>query len=140
MKKSTNIKYVVNPDKKTVVCFLTGCKQDVLVDMSDKERNIMFDLRIDCTLKDKYIGIAKCAPADKFNEEYGRKLARKRMLVSYYMDRARVNAKIYNDLTSLANTFRYRSFTYDVAARNKREDIIKQLNNNEYIDKLLEDK
>lgn len=135
---STNIKYVVNPEKKTVVCFLKGCKQDIQKALSKNERMIVWDLGIDCTLKDKYIGIAKCTQEDTFDEEYGRQLARKRMLRQYYKDKAEVYRTIYKKVNDTADSFYKRYSNYSAKETHKYNDIINQINNDDYIDKLIE--
>ena len=125
---STNIKYVVNPEKKTVVCLLEGCKDDVYNAMSPSEQAIVLFLHVNCELNNKYIGVAKCDPEDTFDEEFGRKLARNRMLKKYYRDRA----YIYYNIKECVDTFSTRFFKYSAKYSNmeleKSREIIEQLN------------
>ena len=99
---------------------------------------IVWDLGIDCTLKDKYIGIAKCTQEDTFDEEYGRQLARKRMLRQYYKDKAEVYRTIYKKVNDTADSFYKRYSNYSAKETHKYNDIINQINNDDYIDKLIE--
>ena len=65
--------YIVNEKKRTVVCVITTVN-DVpgrlaKYDLADEDYDdIDFDVR-------EYKGIAKCAPGDTWDEEYGRRLA-----------------------------------------------------------------
>ena len=54
-------KYIVNKEKRTVVCIVT----------TDS---------VNCT--GTFTGVAKCSPADTFDEEYGKTLARRRAVLA----------------------------------------------------------
>lgn len=64
--------YIVDKDKRTVVCILTTV-DDIpsrleKYGLADEDYDDIVDTRI-------YKGIAKCAPEDTWDEEYGKRLA-----------------------------------------------------------------
>ena len=74
--KTNNIKYLVCPEKRIVVCLLSDCE-----DLACKKINKYIDAAFfwsDFKIKDTYRGIAKCDPRDTFDVEYGKKLALER--------------------------------------------------------------
>ncbi len=70
-----DIRYIVNKNRRAVVCIITGCKYlasyrlyKYIPDWSKRYSD-------DCCIPDKYVGVAKCAPEDTWDEEFGKKLA-----------------------------------------------------------------
>lgn len=88
------IKYVVNKEKRTVVAYMDGCEDDVLLKLKAGGFCAMFDnwaLRNtnlthwnDYKINHCYHDKAVCAEEDEWDEEYGKTLARNRMLQKYY--------------------------------------------------------
>ena len=74
--KTNNIKYLVCPEKRIVVCLLSDC-QDIACNKINKYTDGAF-FWSDFKIKDTYRGIAKCDPRDTFDVEYGKKLALER--------------------------------------------------------------
>ncbi len=81
-------KFIVNKDKRKVVCVL-----------EDTEKNLRDFLRDEAALKDlhnpfwwfdvtalpnRFVGIATCSPEDEWNEELGKQIAFARVKRSYY--------------------------------------------------------
>lgn len=73
----SKIIYQVKPEEGVVVCVLTGCKHTAINRLL-KYAPHLYLARSDTPcffLKDSFAGVAKCSPEDKFDEEYGKKLA-----------------------------------------------------------------
>ncbi len=70
---SEDIRYIINKDKGVVVCILSGCTYIGF----DRLRKYFpkYSLCDNFEIKDEYVGVAKCAPEDVWDEEYGKKLA-----------------------------------------------------------------
>lgn len=75
--QSSDIEFKVFKDKGVVVCKLYDCETIAI-------RRINKYTRISCysynrfdndLINDVYVGVARCAPEDTFDEEYGKKLA-----------------------------------------------------------------
>lgn len=79
-------KFYVNEEKRTVVCIISTTNEVI-------DRLWKYDVYIHMGLAEEceYIGIAKCAPEDIWNENYGRKLAEYRAMEKRRKD---VNRKI----------------------------------------------
>ena len=98
--------FKINKEKRTVVCIASGCQFDLINDIisnisSENQYTKKIILRglIDIDndellLKDKYIGIATCSPFDKFDEEYGKQLAIKKMRFKYNLAKYRKISKL----------------------------------------------
>lgn len=68
--------FYVNPKDRIVTCVLYGCRNDV-VDIIDKySTEFLAGYYPDCLIRNSYVGMAKCDPADEFDEEYGADLAK----------------------------------------------------------------
>ena len=68
-----DLHYTVIKDKGIVICRLSGCS-DIAIDRIFKYTGELCDSEL-YQLKDCYFGVAKCAPEDEFDAEYGKKLA-----------------------------------------------------------------
>lgn len=85
-----NMTYYINKEKRTVVCKKTGCEFDIvnLIENISGCYTIPPEMSVkDVLLNSTYTGIAKCNPEDKWDEEKGMEIARKRMLLKYYKDK-----------------------------------------------------
>lgn len=80
------IKYFVNKEKGIVVAVLEKCETDFYFYMRENDLGFAPYGSTACWMKDKYIGKAKCCSSDDFDEEYGKELARTRLLLRYYED------------------------------------------------------
>ena len=95
MNHSVNTKFIVNEDKKVVVCIITAIN-DIpyrlqkygLVDRNQfwYEQELEADIR-------RYVGVARCLPGDKWDERYGRKLSEYKASMKRQKT---VNREIYN--------------------------------------------
>lgn len=82
---SEPIKYFINKEKGIIVAVLEDCKDDFFYYMLTKDPAV--PISEECPLmREKYIGKAKCCSSDNFDEEYGKELARTRLLLKYYED------------------------------------------------------
>ena len=101
-----NIRYYIDESKKTVVAVLENCWNDFYHEFfypkfwkefmnicRTYEKSIfahdLYDGSSDympnrIRLKNKYVGIAKCSKDDVFNAEYGKEIARAKVLRKYY--------------------------------------------------------
>jgi hypothetical protein len=91
MKRRKKKKYALqlniytNPEKRTVVAKITNVHnvfRDILSDLK-LSRLITDELYDKITIKDEYIGKAKCSPEDTFNNEVGIKLATMKAQLKY---------------------------------------------------------
>lgn len=75
--ENKDIKWVVDKEHRVIVCMLMNCG-DIACKRIRKycgSYPYHYDRYI---INDKYVGMARCAPDDKWNEEYGKALALKR--------------------------------------------------------------
>lgn len=100
-KNKSGITYYIDEEKRTVVCKLRGAMYDVAANLESRFNYV--DFEHDYTMKDCYVGKAKCSPEDKWDKNTGKRIALCRALVSYYNDRDKVFMKVCNDLTSVTN-------------------------------------
>jgi hypothetical protein len=76
------IKYYVNKDNGTVVAKITGTKNSALIYIRNKYGALKSNEYKRYMIPDAFIGKAKCNfdDGDKFNVEYGKELARGRLI------------------------------------------------------------
>lgn len=124
-KENSNITYYVDENKRTVVAKLTNCKRDVLHLIENVTRKLLSDSNnnmfreifnsLSCEfvdyyfknrflLKDTYYGKAKCHENNTWDEEYGMRVARSRMLAKYYNDVLKIVSEIITDTTDFKNS------------------------------------
>lgn len=75
------MKFIVQSEKKMVICILENTKFDAREFIDDFKNgdptcltNYIYDRKL-VTMPNKFIGIAKCADEDEFDEEFGKRLA-----------------------------------------------------------------
>ena len=90
--------FYVNEKKRTIVCVIFT-KNEVLDRLW---KYGIYDCTMDLAEECEYVGIAKCAPEDVWDENYGRKLAEYRAMEIRRKD---VNRKIKNYITLTENKF-----------------------------------
>ena len=73
MINNKDMEFKVYPDKGVVVCRLLNC-EDVPIRRIVKYTNSRF-IPSKYLIDDVFVGIAKCAPEDTFNEELGKEIA-----------------------------------------------------------------
>ena len=124
-----NMTYYINKSKGTVVCKKTNCEFDIVDLMDHISRNpcIPSEMSIkEVLLRKEYVGKAKCNPEDKWNEEIGMEIARKRMLVKYYADKAvkmEVYESLYNDYLLRIQEYTNRFARKTISVENKLKEI-----------------
>lgn len=72
--------FVVNEEKRTVVCYYEGCRKMVYHTIRDTPFHEIYRYIYEhypemAYMKDRYAGVAKCAPDDEWDEEIGRHIA-----------------------------------------------------------------
>ena len=76
--KKRDVEYLIFEDKGVVVCKLWNCwdiaRQRIKKYMPCTSVNLSLAF-FDYTIDDVFVGVAKCAPDDEFDLEYGKKLA-----------------------------------------------------------------
>lgn len=113
--------FVINKDKRTITCIATECEFDVLKDLSKllasypaNVKSLIYKDIVDTDeliIKDKFVGTAKCSPFDAWNEDYGKKLAIKKMRYKYNKAKFNVMSKYLtklndaSDLVSMLTTW-----------------------------------
>ena len=70
----SDIKFVVNEEKKIVICKLENCKEIACNRLLKYAPSIFYSWDL-CKIPDVFSGVARCAPEDEFDVEYGKKLA-----------------------------------------------------------------
>ena len=75
----SDIKFIIDPEHRVVVCKLLNCENTATGRIYKYMKSTeMFELWNNYTIKSVYTGVARCAPEDEWNEEYGKRLALKR--------------------------------------------------------------
>ena len=110
------IKYVIDEEKRTVVCYMTNCRYDALDALRQSGALCMIAVpTMGCKpylkpskllINDIYRGKAKCHPDDIWNVEEGKRIARNRMLATYYMGRFRRLAYVEEKIRELYDTIK----------------------------------
>lgn len=105
------IKYVIDEEKRTVVCYMTNCRYDALDALRQIGALCMIAIpTMGCKpffnpnkllINDVYRGKAKCHPDDEWDVKRGKQIARNRMLHTYYAARFRRLAYIEGKIREL---------------------------------------
>lgn len=87
------MKYFVDKEAGIVKATIDNCDKDVYKLVLKRAKNpclfnpvVLYEV---LKLKKKYVGVAKCAPGDVFNEEIGRIMAARRASLKYEKDRTK---------------------------------------------------
>lgn len=87
------MKYFVDKEAGIVKATIDNCDKDVYKLILKKTKNpylfnpvVLYEV---LKLKKKYVGVAKCAPGDVFNEKIGRIMAARRASLKYEKDRTK---------------------------------------------------
>lgn len=87
------MKYFVDKEAGIVKATIDNCDKDVYKLVLKRAKNpylfnpvVLYEV---LKLKKKYVGVAKCAPDDVFNEEIGRIMAARRASLKYEKDRTK---------------------------------------------------
>lgn len=100
-KDKSGITYYIDEEKRTVVCKLRGAMFDVVDNLLSHCSYV--DFENDYTMKDCYVGKAKCSPEDKWDKNTGKRIALCRALVAYYKDKDKMFMEVYRDLANVRN-------------------------------------
>lgn len=74
-RNQNDVEFIVKADKGVVVCKLHNCKE-IVEKRIFKQNNTVFPYFPEKYYIDNiYVGVAKCAPEDTFDEEIGKKIA-----------------------------------------------------------------
>lgn len=99
--KKGNIKYSVNKEKRTCACYLENCENELTDSLPSDKLFVLNALGVLPTIKNRYVGVAKCAQKDDFDEDFGKTLARNRMLRKYYKDCIDAYYNVRGELSTL---------------------------------------
>ena len=77
-------KFYVNKEKRKVVCILENTRYMLTEFIEDNDNSDYFILDDCLVLPNRFIGIATCSADDEWDEEFGKKLAFRRMKDSFY--------------------------------------------------------
>ena len=70
------VEFLEFPEKGVVVCKLSGCSEIPVMRIEKYTRTVIDPYEFPrYIIDDTFVGVAKCAPEDTFDLEYGRKLA-----------------------------------------------------------------
>lgn len=99
------IRNVVNEAKRTCVVIISDCEYDVIrkarkVFQANDEIVLRGNPKL--VLADQYVGIAKCAPEDTFDEATGLELARERAYRQYNREYNKAITRIIDKLEDTA--------------------------------------
>lgn len=75
MEERSEVFYRVNYERGIVACVLTGCKYIALHRIEKYAPHVYAWEIPGLEIDDTYVGVAKCAPDDEFDLEYGKQLA-----------------------------------------------------------------
>ena len=70
----SDLKFIVNKEKKLVICRLENC-QNIACNRTNKYAEHAYFGWDELKVPNVFTGVARCAPEDDFDEEYGKKLA-----------------------------------------------------------------
>lgn len=95
MNHSVSTKFIVNENKKVVVCIITAIN-DVPYRLQKYglkgEKQFWYEEGLETDIR-RYVGVARCLPGDKWDERYGRKLSEYKASMKRQKT---VNREIYN--------------------------------------------
>ena len=112
------IEYRINKDKGVVCAFMTNCNHDFVnfvYNCTAVHRNgdcnfvaDLIDKKLLEEFPDRFFAVAKCNPEtnDTWNEEFGKEVAKAKLLSKYYRVRARFIGEIFSDISMMMNDFR----------------------------------
>lgn len=81
--------------------YLGGSKMSVDEVKELKKQGANIAIFEDNRIKNKYVGVARCHADDTFDEEKGKEIARKRMLIKYNKDKSEVICRNLYELSLL---------------------------------------
>lgn len=98
-----DVKFVVDEENRKVICYIEGV-EDLFIDFVENNSPLSrmftrygYDKNYRALkIKNRYVGVATCAPDDEWNEEYGRRLA-------YHKMRAKINSSFFKRGNLFAN-------------------------------------
>lgn len=127
--KRSEIEYIINKEKRTVVAIMKGCRHDAYEDIIKTLHNNNITTfatqsfwELEYFISDTYRGKAHCSEEDTWDEEIGKRIARSRMLKKYYKAKIRVFDRVKNNLTKslegILNSENYAVKRFDYADSN----------------------
>lgn len=93
--------YYIDNEKKIIICKITDCTFDA-INLIEKFENCSYkflnrDEADKYYINDSYVGKATCQDGDIYDEEFGKKLAKKKMLKKYHVARDRAILRYINN-------------------------------------------
>lgn len=99
------IRYEIDTEKRTVTAKLTGCKLNVVNALNRKFGGAIVaentKLYKDALMQDEFTGVARCHPDDTFDVDFGRKLAKQRMMLKHHKAKLRALEAVQKDFVRM---------------------------------------
>lgn len=119
-KDNSKVTYYIDEHKKTIVCKLEGCRDDVIdwaAQQSPMFYAFKFLIRADkYTIKDTYKAKATCHAEDTWDVEKGKRIALCKVLKKYYEAKDKAMDKIAEDLFDEHSKFSRKSHSFGIKA------------------------
>lgn len=123
------LQYIVKPEEQMVICIGRNCAADLYNDLMASIENTsgvnevaIYAFEPLIRLNDSYKGVVKVRPGDVFDEEVGKREARKKMLYNYTRAKVRAYDRVISAISNLATEINTRKNKYQIkvdAAHNK---------------------
>lgn len=105
--RKEDVKFVVDKEKHTVVCYVEGT-QEMFQDFFDDNANdlwMSFEIRKKILMPDRFVGKAVCSVDDEWDEEKGKLIAYHRMKGQLNKAFFRVANAYFNSMDELLDNF-----------------------------------
>ena len=101
------IKYYTNEEKKQIVAVLNGTRFDVIKKINKivDSGNFAYYYNEKCLMPHSFRVVVTCDPADEFDVETGKKIAKKRIMERYYRSFDKRVEYFMKDINSMCSKF-----------------------------------
>ena len=108
---NSKISYVIDYTNRVITAQMVDVEYEITTEIANK--NLPLENGKKYLLKQRYTGKAKCSPEDLFDVEYGKNLARARMLTKFYADKQKLVLEYYENV--LLNKINFLAKLYSTA-------------------------
>lgn len=131
-KDNSKVTYYIDEDKKTVVCKLEGCRDDV-INWAAQHSPMFFAFEFQTnadkyTINNTYKAKATCHAEDTWDVEKGKRIALCKVLKKYYEAKDKVMDKIALDFFKEYSKFSNKSQSFGANAFVYREELCRLIN------------
>lgn len=112
----SDLQYFVNKKEKTVTCVATDCSKDAIKrcirkvsrckNAEEMKAFIYWELFSTFRMADRYSGTAYCHEGDVFDEQLGKRIAKRKMLGNYWRARVKREKAIYEFFAKVAEALK----------------------------------